>query len=178
VVDEAFIEFTSIDSLIPLTKKYNNLLILKSMTKYYSIPGLRLGYMVGSALLIERLKRFKQPWSVNAMALNAGHFIFDNIHKLAIQVQSILHEREVFTNSLKELKFIRVYPSSTHFFLCETLIGTSKELKAFLIAKYGILIRDASNFRGLGKGHFRLATLDSKQNQLLVKGIAEWIRNY
>ena len=73
VVDESFIHFcTGADSVIPLLGEYPNLLVVCSMTKCYAIPGLRLGYILGSEALIEQLKRFSLPWSVNVLAIEAG----------------------------------------------------------------------------------------------------------
>ncbi|MDN3548221.1 pyridoxal phosphate-dependent aminotransferase [Mucilaginibacter aquaedulcis] len=177
VVDEAFIEFTlSVNSLIELVNQYPNLIILRSLTKAYAIPGLRLGYIVSSEQLISKLKQFKFPWSVNIVAIETGKFIFDNHEAIQIPIKDLLTEKERFVASLKEAP-INIYNSHTHFFLAELLNGEASALKQYLLRNHGILIRDASNFRGLGAGHFRLATLSADKNQLLVNALKEW-RNH
>lgn len=174
VVDEAFIEFTlSITSVLGLIEKYENLIVLRSMTKAYAIPGLRLGYIAASAVLIERLRSFKLPWAVNAMAIAAGHFIFDHLHTIQIPLQQLLADRDEFIKKL-EGSPLRVYPGHTHFFLATTNQHTGAILKQFLLKEFNILIRDAGNFRGLTEKHIRIATLSQNENQLLINALAEW----
>lgn len=174
VVDEAFIEFTSsIGSLLRLTSKYNNLLVLRSMTKAYAIPGLRLGYIAGHSNLMSFLRKFKLPWSVNAMALEAGHFIFDNLANLQLPLQQLLAGRAEFAAGIAALDF-RVFASHTHFFLAETPIFKAAELKLYLLENHQLLIRDAGNFRGLSARHFRVAALTPSKNKLLINALAKW----
>lgn len=179
VLDEAFIEFTTaIKSAIPLIKKHPNLLILRSLTKAYAIPGLRLGYIIAADALIEKLKSLKYPWSVNTLALEAGKYIFDNYQKIQIPLAKLLQEKERFAAELQKLSF-KVHKSHTHFFLAETPKATASELKQFLIDNFGILIRDASNFRTLGSQFVRLATLNPEKNNLLTGALEEWMNgNY
>lgn len=177
IIDEAFIEFTiAVASLIPLLDRYPNLIILRSLTKAYAIPGLRLGYIVASASTIQKLRTIKSPWSVNAMALEAGRYIFDNFQKVQPPLLQLLRDKEELIYQLKQLASIKVQESHTHFMLAETPYGTATELKNFLIERHGILIRDASNFRGLGKKHFRICTLSPTKNQLLIEALSQWIK--
>ena len=175
VVDEAFIEFTGqITTTIPLLGRAENLLILRSLTKAYAIPGLRLGYVVSSSTLIDRLKKAKPPWTVNAMALAAGRFIFDHYEACQLPLPQLLAHKTAFAGQLRQHNQLRVYDSATHFFLAETLTGTAAGLKAFLLEKHGLLIRDARNFRGLDAGHFRVCTLAPDKNDLLINALTEW----
>ncbi|SEJ18732.1 threonine-phosphate decarboxylase [Dyadobacter koreensis] len=178
VVDEAFIDFTvQINSSISLINHYPNLLIMHSLTKAYAIPGLRLGYIVASEVLISKLKSIKQPWTVNTMALQAGKFIFENYHNIQIPLKNLLREKERFTEKLSQNPVLKIHESTTHFFLAETLKDDASKLKQFLIEKHGLLIRDASNFRDLTKQHFRIAALSPEKNNLLIAALDEW-RNY
>jgi len=175
VVDEAFIEFTRCSpSLIPSLDHHANLIIMRSLTKTYAIPGLRLGYVVSSPTMIARLKTWKQPWTVNALALEAGRFIFEQYAHSHPPMKALLEDAAVFRNDLHHLEGLRVHDSQTHFFLVETQRGTAAELKQFLMTNFGFLIRDASNFRGLGAGHFRLATLLPEKNKVLINALAGW----
>jgi len=174
VVDEAFIEFTlSLTSVITLIEKYSNLIVLRSMTKAYAIPGLRLGYIAANAALIKRLKSFKLPWSVNAMAIAAGHFIFDHQQTIQIPLRELLADQADFVKDLSTTG-LTVYTGHTHFFLARTNLQTAAALKQFLLKEFNILIRNADNFRGLTNQHIRIATLSKNKNQLLINALAEW----
>jgi len=174
VLDEAFIEFThAITSVIHLINKYDNLVVMRSMTKAYAIPGLRLGYIAAASGLITRFKAVKLPWTVNTMALQAGHFIFDHYASIAVPLTALLRDKEEFISGLTGSP-LKVFPSHAHFFIAETLQQSPALLKRFLLEEFDILIRDASNFRGLGKGFIRLATLSRDKNQLLINALSEW----
>jgi threonine-phosphate decarboxylase len=174
VVDEAFIEFTfSITSLIPLINRYENIIILRSLTKAFAIPGLRLGYIAAHSRLIEKLVQHKAPWSVNALAIEAGHYIFSHYAHISLPLQQLLQDKEAFINDLQVLQ-IEVVNSHTHFFLAKMAGGTAKDLKAYLVQNHGLLVRDASNFRGLSPLHFRIATLSPQKNKLLTEALREW----
>ncbi|GAB4041421.1 pyridoxal phosphate-dependent aminotransferase [Spirosoma jeollabukense] len=179
VVDEAFIDFTDrLPTAIPLLNRHANLLIMRSLTKAYAIPGLRLGYVVSSPTVIDKLKAVKQPWTVNTLALEAGRFIFENFEKIQLPLLNLLADKETFVRNLHQNDSIRVYDSQTHFFIAETLVRTATDLKRFLVENHGLLIRDASNFRSLGKGHFRMATLSPDKNDLLINALAKWKKQW
>lgn len=174
VVDEAFIEFTlSVTSVLELTKKYNNLIVMRSMTKAYAIPGLRLGYIVAAPAVISLLSSEKLPWTVNAMAMEAGHFIFDHLDEIMLPLAAILKDKEDFIKGLVSAP-IRIFESHTHFFLAETQVQNAALLKSFLLDKFNLLIRDASNFRALSPNHIRIATLSPVKNQMLINALSEW----
>jgi threonine-phosphate decarboxylase len=178
VADEAFIEFTrSVPSAIGLVTEYANLAIIRSMTKAFAIPGLRLGYIAAHRDVIEKLKAIKLPWSVNALAAEAGNYIFDNTASACLPLGELLRDKASFIQQLREAG-IKTYEGDTHFFLCETTCGSAGELKKYLLEKFGCLIRDAGNFRGLSARHFRLATRTPEQNQLLVNAVKEWQKQY
>lgn len=174
IVDEAFIEFTlSISSLVSLTGKYDNLIVLRSMTKAYAIPGLRLGYIIAQPGLIDLLRSCKLPWTVNVMAMEAGHFIFDQFSAVQLPLQQLLADKAAFVRGLAAAPLV-LHESHTHFFLAETLIFNAAQLKRFLLDHYDLLIRDAGNFRGLTDRHFRIATLSPEKNALLINALSEW----
>jgi threonine-phosphate decarboxylase len=185
-VDEAFIEFTdSLPSSIHLVNRFPNLLIFRSLTKAFAIPGLRLGYIAAQSGIIEGLRALKMPWSVNAFALEAGHFIFDHHAEGSLPLAQLLKDKDDFIRQLRELgelgreregrsPGLKITDSHTHFFLCETNRGSAAALGQWLVEQHGLLIRDAGNFRGLGPGHFRLATLAPDQNQTLVTALKQY----
>lgn len=179
VVDEAFIDFAlNATSYIALIEQFSNMIIMRSLTKAYAIPGLRLGFMAGHSDMMERLISIKQPWTVNAIALAAGEFIYSHYEKIQLPLQQLLLDKFAFVEQLKLNEAIEIEESETHFFLAKTLIRNAAQLKLFLIENHGILIRDASNFRNLTRQHFRLATLSPDKNQLLINALEEWKKLY
>jgi threonine-phosphate decarboxylase len=175
VFDEAFIEFTtSIDTLLPLLARFDNLLILRSLTKAYAIPGLRLGYVVAAEALITRLTAAKAPWTVGALAAAAGHFIFENFATVQPPVGPLLADRAAFAAQVAQVPGLTVAPSHTHYFVAQLPHGTAADLKRWLLARHSLLIRDASNFRDLTPAHFRVSTQRPTHNQLFLNALREW----
>lgn len=174
VVDESFIHFApaamSAEHLLP---QYPNLLIVRSMTKNYAIPGLRLGYMIGAAELIKTIARYKQPWSVNALAIEVGKFLLKSGNVALPDAQELLNRQKKFALKLGNIPGFYPQPSQTSFFLVRTDYDVA-ELKSSLLKKQGILIRDASNFRELDSHYFRINTLDDKKNAMLIKALTEY----
>jgi threonine-phosphate decarboxylase len=152
--------------------------VMRSLTKAYAIPGLRLGYVVAHEELISQLMAIKQPWTVNALAQAAGEFIFDHYDAIQLPVSEILSQKEDFITQLKHNDSIETEESATHFFLCKTMVRSAGQLKQFLLDDHGILIRDAGNFRGLSRQHFRVATLSPEKNSLLINALEEWKKLY
>lgn len=176
VIDEAYIEFTNkAESIVSLTKKYVNLIIVRSLTKTFTIPGLRLGYIVSDVSIIAKLLHLKMPWSVNILAIKAGEFIFNNYEMLQFNVSELIEETTIFKKQLSELEGIKVCESNTSYFLVELLNKTAKELKEYLIVKHQILIRDATNFKGLDGEYIRLSTQSKAANNKLIQVLKEWI---
>jgi threonine-phosphate decarboxylase len=179
VIDEAYVDFSSENiSMVNELTQFTNLIIVKSLTKTYAIPGLRLGYILSNPAAINNISSRKMPWSVNAMAIEAGKYIVQNHIKSPLPLKQLLHDTEKLIQQLKEIEYIKVLSTKTNFFLCETNKGTASELKSFLLDECGLLIRDASNFKGLGTKHFRIATQTKEKNELLVKGIFKWTTSF
>lgn len=175
VVDEAYSAFIpEFQSAIPLTRSYSNLIVVRSLTKCCAIPGLRLGYVVTSDKLAERLRKFQQPWSVNALAQEAGRFLINRLNESSLDEVAVQQQSLSLQQSIGQLDNFRVIPSEAPFFLVELQLGPAAELKEFLIRKHGILIRNASNFRGLNKQHFRVCTRDESDNRMLITGLVDW----
>ncbi len=170
VVDEAYADFyPEFRSAIELTTSYPNLIVVRSMTKCCAIPGLRLGYLVASTRLADKIRQFQQPWSVNVLAQEAGHFLLNSGNEL--DVKRITTLTIGLQNQINQIEGFRVIPSLAPFFLIEMNSGTAAQLKLFLLEEHGILIRDASNFRGLNERFFRVCTRNETDNQLLLNGL-------
>ena len=175
VVDEAYIEFTDqIESLAPMVKRFNNLIIVRSLTKTFAIPGIRLGYVIASPSTIEQLLNKKMPWSVNALAIKAGLLLFEQYDRWLFNVEELLEETREFVRELLEISWLKVKSSHTSYFLVELNKGTAATLKEYLANQHGILIRDATNFTRLDGEYIRLSTQSPDANNALIKALKLW----
>lgn len=176
VIDEAYIEFTNkIASIVYLTGKYQNLIIVRSLTKTFTIPGLRLGYVVSNTTIISKLLNLKMPWSVNLLAIKAGEYIFNNYETLQFNIDELIEETINFQRLLSSVKGIKINNSNTSYFLVQLLHKSAKELKEHLITEHQILIRDATNFKELEGEYIRLSTQNTIANQALISALKGWM---
>lgn len=174
IIDQSYEHFT-LKELFSISEavQFQNVILLHSMTKHFAIPGLRLGYITAHADTVMNISGYCMPWSVNGLAIEAGKFLLENGQ--AMDITNYLKETKRLQKNLECLQKIIVSPTDTHFFLCKLAERKASDLKRYLIDSYSILIRDASNFYGLDKHYFRIATQSSEENDLLVKAIKEWM---
>src|SRR5262249_50791884 len=140
VVDESYIEFTrKTRSLVPAQLK--NVLILRSLTKSCRIPGLRVGFIVGWRLMLGFLRKYRMPWSVNRLALEAGLYIFRHPQDFIVPVDSLLATTTGWREELADATGWPVWGTDTHYFLMETPPAfTAVQLKTHLVSRHGLLI--------------------------------------
>jgi threonine-phosphate decarboxylase len=171
VVDEAFLPFLAAEaehSLIRATTRLPNLIVLRSLTKIYAFPGLRLGYAVASTELAARLREQIVPWSINVLAQEAGLAALDDGDYLRRTRAWLQTEGKAFTAALAEFaEFLEPIPSRANFVLARLRNLTAARLTAGL-ADCGIFVRDASNFIGLDDRYIRLAIRPSADNRRLL----------
>jgi len=171
VIDEAYIDFIEEDiSLINVITKCKNLIITRSLTKRYAIPGLRIGYVVADPEIISELEKNIIPWRINLLAQKAGLYCLSGEYKDDFNLPVLIEESKRLQNEIGKVNGFLVQQSNTTFFLVKTSCKAS-ELKEELARKYGILIRDASNFRGLSDYHFRISSQSSYENDKLLKAL-------
>ncbi|MDR1356667.1 MAG: histidinol-phosphate aminotransferase family protein [Tannerellaceae bacterium] len=176
VIDQAFVSFTTEDMLKPVDIKTNkNLIIVQSISKAYNVPGLRMGYIVASPAVTEEVRKYLIPWSVNAIAIEASKYILIHPAQFTLPIRKWQRETAELIYQLNKIDGIEVLPTSTTFFLVRLKKGTAADLKKYLIEQHGILIRDASNFRGLDESFFRLSTQTGAENQTLTAAIRQWL---
>ena len=114
VVDEAYIAFTkSVRSVVDMCAEFDRLIVVRSLTKVFGIPGLRLGYVIGSERIIDQLKKRKMPWSVNGIAIHAGEYIFKHYDELQFPIEKLLKEMEAFKQALSSIDYLELVPSNT-----------------------------------------------------------------
>jgi threonine-phosphate decarboxylase len=172
-VDECFIELTSNtrESVVSNLQEFDNLFVLRSLTKSFGLAGLRIGYGLGSKQMISILQRIKIPWNVNGLAQNVAVKALSSKSYLDKTRKMILQEREFLKESLSKIKGLTCYESDTNFLLIRSAVN-SKQLQKKLLKK-NILIRDCSNFRGLNNKFIRVAVRTRKENLKLVKALNE-----
>lgn len=172
ILDEAFIDFVPEEeqvSLIRQAAESKNIYVIRSMTKFYAIPGIRLGFMVAHPQTIARLQKLQTQWSVNSIAQLIGTAVLNDRAYAAKTKQWLTEEREWLTSQLQMLK-LEVYPSETNFLLCAISehMGLNVKILQERLGQRGILIRDASLFKGLDESYFRLAIRLRADNQQLI----------
>lgn len=169
VLDEAFMDFCEEASAKQFIVKGDKGIILRSMTKFFGIPGLRLGYAMACDNLAERLDAMGGPWSVNTLALAAGTAALDDSKHNRQTIDFIHEERRNLSEQLSRLPMLKVYPSSANYLLVEISNGlTAKVLKERLL-QLRILIRDCATFTGLSPGFFRVAIRTKEENERLLE---------
>jgi len=169
IVDEAFMDFCEDNSAIDQVKKRENLIVIRSLTKFFAIPGLRLGYLVANQKLVHKMSLFKEPWSVNILAQKAGEACF-NDESFALRTKRfIAKERTYLISELGKIKGLKVYDSSTNYILLKIVRpGLSSGRLYDSLARQGLLIRDCRSFKGLGNNYIRVAVKRRKENTLLI----------
>ncbi len=180
MIDETYMEFC--DNLeqycaIPLTKKFDNLFVIRGTSKFFAAPGLRLGYAVSSnETFLKTLKQYQDPWSVNSIAAFAGELLFSDKQFIQQTKELISTERKRCITELKKWKHITVYDSSSNFILLKLQTNKidSHQLFEILIQKK-LLIRDASSFTFLDDTFLRFCILLPEQNTYLLKELKTFI---
>lgn len=175
IIDQAYALY-SVKPVVSLEdmERRGNVILINSLTKQFVVPGLRIGYAVGPAALMETLRGLRMPWSVNSLAIEAAHYLLDNREKYVIDSRAMHAEAERLADALRGLG-MRVGPTDCNFLLACLPSGRACDLKRWLVESHGILVRDASNFEGLGAGHFRIAAQSPEENGLLIKALKEWM---
>jgi len=146
-----------------------NVIQLHSMTKTYGVPGLRLGYITASVRLANIIRQAMRPWAVSALAIEAGKFLLE--HDDELRCRPDLGEAQRLWQQLNAIGGVSMQPTATNFMLGTVAHLTAAELKDRLARQHGMLIRDASNFRGLTPHHFRVAAQSPAENDALVEAL-------
>lgn len=174
VVDEAFMDFLSPkeeESLLGLIDDYDNLVILRSLTKFYSLPGLRIGYGVSNPQRIKRWQTWRDPWSVNILAAKAGCAVLQDVAFEQLTWEWLPVAKQKLVQQLNQIQGLKVFPSSANFLLVKSAIP-SPQLQLQLLQEQQILIRDCLSFPELGEEYFRVAIKTEAENDKLSRAIA------
>lgn len=177
VVDEVFMDFVEEKdkaSLLKSALRSKHVLVLQSLTKFFAISGLRLGFIVGEKGLIQRISSYQPPWSVNSLAQLAGARIINDSHFIKKSRQYLFERRRELFDDLKGISYLNPYPPSANFIFSKITDDrlTSAQLCDYC-GKKGMLIRDCSNFRGLDNSFIRIAVRKKEENKQLIKVLKE-----
>ncbi|HAD01891.1 MAG TPA: L-threonine-O-3-phosphate decarboxylase, partial [Porphyromonadaceae bacterium] len=121
------------------------------------------------------INKYLIPWSINAFAIEASKYILIHPAQFTLPVRKWQRETAEFIYQLNKLDGIEVLPTASTFFLVRLKTGVAADLKNWLLSTYGILIRDASNFRGLDETYFRISTQTADENRQFTEALAEWL---
>lgn len=169
-VDESFVGFSSKESCFSLVDGNRKIVLLRSMTKFFGIPGLRLGYAVGHPQIISEMAAIQMPWSVNTLALTALDTVFEDQKYIEDTKSYTSRERHRVRTALSGLPGLEVLPSGADFHLFKLAHGTAADLNA-LLETQKIYIRTCEDFVGLGDAYFRAAVKKKDENDRLIAAL-------
>lgn len=172
VVDESFVDFTQEASLAGLTARNPFLIVVQSLTKFFALPGLRIGYLVAQRSVAKTLAQAVEPWSVNTLALAAAaESIKDGAYRKRT-LALIAKERAYLLTGLRKLGWLEPYSSHVNFVLVRSKRRRlSGDVLRRELERMHFLIRDSSGFGGLGPEFFRVAVRTHKENRRLLDAL-------
>ena len=174
VIDEAYYEFAGPgSSVIKLTAQYDNLVILRTFSKWAGLAALRIGYGIMSQILVKYLLSIKTPYNINIVAENAMLLALEDKSLLMGRIQNIIDERDNFIAELKHISFIKPYPSHANFVLCEFESSTIAEKLNLYLQQNGIFIRTYPKQKRL-ENFLRISIGTSDQMKFLLAKIQEF----
>lgn len=178
VIDEAFIDFCPDYNSLTFIQKasYNpDLAVIRSLTKIFAIPGLRLGYMIACQDLVDRLNKIIQSWPLNCFAQLVGERVVKDSEYIRKTRAYVSKEKDILFNELDRIKWLSPYRPDVNFILCRIIAEnvTAEDVNRHCASHSGILIRDCVNFRGLDNSFIRIAVKSKKENSILIRCLNE-----
>lgn len=181
IIDESFVDFANEEvkyTLLssPILQKYKNLVVIKSISKSYGVPGIRLGVMAsGNSSLLKQVRSGLAIWNINSFAEYFLQIFTLYQSSYVMSCKEICKERNRFYQDLNTISYLRVYPSEANYFLCKTRGVDSTELAYWLLANYQIFIKDLRGKSGFENGGFiRLAVRNKEDNDFLISALKQY----
>ena len=175
LLDEAFIDYAPQHSLTSAADDFSNLIIFRSVTKFYGIPGLRVAYAVANSVLASSINDNLAPWPITTLASRAACVVLADEIYVGRTINENLHRKAILEGALTSLGFT-VYPSGANFLLFR--LTTDVDPKYFweqMIVDHHIVLRNCANYEGLDPGHFRAAVRTQEENTRLQKALKDTI---
>ncbi|MDO4312552.1 MAG: histidinol-phosphate transaminase [Eubacteriales bacterium] len=178
MIDETYVEFAPrVEEItaIPFVSAFDNLMIIRGVSKFYAAPGLRLGYGVTSnQQFLSTLKKYQNPWSLNSIGAYAGELMLQDTDYIQKTRNLILSERDRCLHILQSFRYAKVYPAYGNFILIRILKEGLTSFDVFEHAiRQGMMIRDCSSFEGLPGEYIRFCIMNPKDNTRLLECLAE-----
>ncbi|MFN3681669.1 MAG: threonine-phosphate decarboxylase CobD [Nitrospira sp.] len=178
VLDEAFADYCPEQSVLPQAASWPRVIVLRSLTKFYALPGLRVGYAVAARSVIRRLRTQVPPWSLNAIGQVAALAAVGDQAHAEKSVRFLVRERERFVSVLRAIPGCRVIPPSANYVFVELPRGWRATTVTEQLKRQGLLIRDCSSVPGASARAIRLAVRLPSENDRLVKALSAMLGNF
>ncbi|MCF6097494.1 threonine-phosphate decarboxylase CobD [Thermovorax subterraneus] len=176
LLDEAFIDFIGEhESLSQEVINNPNTIVLRSLTKFFALPGLRIGFAIADRELINRIEKLKDPWNVNTFAAAVGKEVLKDEDYIKKTREYIFREKDFLWRNLKEFNFFKPFEPAANFILVKITGNLKASFLARELLKKGILIRTCSDFAFLDDTYFRVAVKDRRANEILIEALSQII---
>lgn len=176
IIDESFLDFMDNKneiSTIDLTSKYENLIVVKSLTKFFAFPGIRVGYGITSnKATVDLINKVATPWAINTVAACGAQVALNEKQYIKDSIEYVKIENNFLFNELSKFSSLRVYRGAVNFMFFK--VNEDINLKEELL-KFGILIRSCDNYIGLDKGYYRVAVRTREENIKLISALKKVI---
>ncbi len=169
LIDEAFLDF--VDTERSIAGKLDNCITFHSLTKFYAIPGLRLGYGIFPVEIARKLKSLLPPWTVNSIAQSVGLKCVKDFEYQQASRAYFKTCQQTFLEALSNFKDLTVLPSAANYFLVRLSGSVSVEILANKLYEKNILIRNCCNYQNLGDNYFRIAVRNEKDNAIFIAAL-------
>lgn len=176
LVDETYIEFTDMEtySSSSLTKSYDNLVVVRGTSKFFALPGIRLGYgLTSNEGLLKFFKDKEVLWQINSVAEICGKVMFSDEAYIKKVYDFIRTRRENFYEKLAGIEILRAYDSFGNFILVKILKGPNARILREKLMKKGLVVRNCESFKNLDESYFRFCILDDDANERLIENLKE-----
>ncbi|HWF61594.1 MAG TPA: threonine-phosphate decarboxylase CobD [Nitrospira sp.] len=177
VIDEAFADYCPERSVLPHAASWPHVVVLRSMTKFYALPGLRVGYAVATPTVVRRLRRQLPPWSVSVMGQVAAVAALNDASHARQSLRFMAQERERFKMLLAALPGCLVLPTHTNYFLMELPRGRHAREMTEQLRNEGLLVRDCSSVPGCNARSIRLAVRSQQENNRLIQALSNLLHD-
>lgn len=182
LLDESFIDFSGIQnaSLMPEIESFQNVIVIRSMSKHCGVPGLRLGYCcTANAKFMAQMQALLPVWNINTISEYFLSMLPDTDPEYQLSVQQIVRDVHHFQEGLKEIPGVKVYPTGSNFILIRINFGPDAHTTQLrLLEEYGLYVRDCSNKVGLDKYHIRVASQGPVNDDKLISALKELSAEY
>lgn len=169
VVDEAFIDWRPEKSIVSLVTQYKKTILIRSLTKFYALAGIRVGYACANEATLSQIQKYQETWSCNIIAQKLGVVALADKPFREKSLKWFFEELSFMKKALSEIKGLKVYPTQANYFLCRLLEPQKQNNFWSELQKAGLYIREVSELPRLDKSYFRIALKERKENLFLLK---------